>query len=467
MDIKIFDTLKGELVNFVPIKNDSVSMYVCGPTVYNLIHIGNSRPMIVFDAFRRFLEYVGYKVTMVQNFTDIDDKIIIKAVKEGVPFNEISERYIVEYMKDALALRIRTANFHPKTTNYVHEIIKFINELIDKGFAYESAGDVYFDVRKFEQYGMLSHRNPDDMRSGSRIEVSDIKTDPLDFALWKKAKENEPSWESPWGKGRPGWHIECSVMATELLGESFDIHAGGNDLIFPHHENERAQSMAHSGNDFANYWMHNGMIKVAGDKMSKSIGNIWLVRDVVSKYGADTVKVFVLSKHYRVPLDFSEEGLQAQKKSVSRVQQALKDAEDFFAGTVPYVKNTEYMKSKIETFKQALSDDFNTSKAVALIFDLSAELNKALSEKNETHVIENYHLIRNEFGPVLGIFEIQETQQKNSTDDTDKVMQVLIQLRNQARTDKNYTLSDSIRDGLASIGIQLKDTPEGTKYVIQ
>jgi len=467
MDIKIFDTLKGELVNFVPIKKDSVSIYVCGPTVYNLIHIGNSRPMIVFDAFRRFLEYVGYKVTMVQNFTDIDDKIIIKAVKEGVPFNEVSERYIVEYMKDALALRIRTANFHPKTTNYVHEIIKFINELINKGFAYESQGDVYFDVRKFGQYGMLSHRNPDDMRSGSRIEVSDIKTDPLDFALWKKAKENEPFWESPWGKGRPGWHIECSVMATELLGDSFDIHAGGNDLIFPHHENERAQSMAHSGNDFANYWMHNGMIKVAGDKMSKSIGNIWLVRDVVNKYGADTVKVFVLSKHYRVPLDFSEEGLLAQKKSVSRVQQALKDAEDFFAGTVPYVKDNEYMKSKIETFKQALSDDFNTSKAIALIFDLSAELNKALSEKNEAHIIENYQLIRNEFGPVLGIFEIQENQQKNSTDYTDKVMQVLIQLRNQARADKNYALSDSIRDGLASIGVQLKDTPQGTKYIIQ
>ncbi|BBE30359.1 cysteine--tRNA ligase [Tepiditoga spiralis] len=463
--MKIYDTLKGELVEFKPIKEKEVKMYVCGPTVYNLIHVGNGRPMIVFDAFRRFLEYTGYKVTMVQNFTDIDDKIINKAIEENVPFEEVSERYITQYWKDAQNLNIRASNFHPKTTNYVQEIIKFIEDLIKKGYAYESNGDVYFEVRKFKDYGKLSHRNIDDMKSGARIEVSDIKKDPLDFALWKNAKPGEPAWESPWGNGRPGWHIECSVMSGELLGETFDIHAGGNDLVFPHHENERAQSMARHGKEFANYWMHNGMIKVSGDKMSKSIGNIWLIRDVVKEFGADTTKVFILSKHYRTPLDFTKEGLEEQKKSVTRVQNSLIEAEKYFNGTVPFIKNTEYMKQTINNMKEALSEDFNTPKVIAKIFEVSKNLNKAITEKNEQQIKENYHLIKNEMGPVLGIFEKNEVTTNDSK--MDKVMEVIINTRKKAKKEKNYEMSDYIREELKKVGIILKDTPQGMEYTIQ
>nr|WP_156865406.1 cysteine--tRNA ligase [Marinitoga sp. 1137] len=462
--IKIFDTLKGELVDFEPIEKNHVRMYVCGPTIYNLIHIGNARPMIVFDAFRRFLEYIGYKVTMVQNFTDIDDKIINKANEEGVPFKEIAERYIVEYWKDSYNLRIRAANFHPKTSNYVDEIIEFIQDLIDKGFAYESDGDVYFNVSKFEKYGELSHRNPEDMIAGSRIEISDKKQNPLDFTLWKKAKEGEPYWESPWGKGRPGWHIECSVMSNCLLGESFDIHAGGNDLIFPHHENEKAQSEARHGKTFAKYWMHNGMIKFSGEKMSKSIGNIWLVRELVKAYDPDTIKTFILSKHYRTPLDFTEEGLNAQKKSTKRVNEALKAVEEKYEGNVPYIPKSEYMKEKINEFIDYLSTDFNTPKAIALIFEITNELNKALTENNEQKILENYHLIRNEFGPVLGIFELPTKEEKSAK--AEELINVLIDVRNMLRKEKNFQLSDYIRDTLKNIGITLKDTPNGTTFTI-
>lgn len=467
MNIKIFDSLKGKSVDFKPIQKDKVTMYVCGPTIYNYFHVGNARPMIVFDAFRRFLEYAGYKVVMVQNFTDIDDKLINKANEDGTTIDVIANRFINEYYRDALRLGVRNANFHPKTTDYVPQIIEFIEELIKKDYAYESENhDVYFNVRNFEKYGELSHRKVDDMRSGSRIEVNSDKRDPLDFTLWKSSKEGEPSWDSPWGKGRPGWHIECSVMSTELLGDTFDIHAGGNDLIFPHHENERAQSLAKTGKEFANYWMHNGMIKSSGDKMSKSIGNIWLVRELLDNFDADTVKFFILSKHYRAPLEFSEEGLISQSKSVVRVKDTLKQVEEKFNNYVPNISHSKYMKDIMEEATKYLSDDFNTPRVIAMIFDLSKDLNKAINEKEDSKILEIYHLIKNNLGPILGLFEAPDIS-KGNEDIVDFLIEEHIALRNQARKNKDFETSDRIRDDLASKGIILKDTPEGTKYNIK
>ena len=467
MNIKIFDSLKGKLVDFKPIQKDKVTMYVCGPTIYNYFHVGNARPMIVFDAFRRFLEYVGYKVVMVQNFTDIDDKLINKANEDGTTIDVIANRFINEYYRDALRLGVRNANFHPKTTDYVPQIIEFIEELIKKDYAYESENhDVYFNVRNFEKYGELSHRKVDDMRSGSRIEVNSDKRDPLDFTLWKASKEGEPSWDSPWGKGRPGWHIECSVMSTELLGDTFDIHAGGNDLIFPHHENERAQSLAKTGKEFANYWMHNGMIRSSGDKMSKSIGNIWLVRELLDNFDADTVKFFILSKHYRAPLEFSEEGLISQSKSVVRVKDTLKQVEEKFNNYVPNIPHSKYMKDMVEEATKYLSDDFNTPRVIAMIFDLSKGLNKAINEKEDSKILEIYHLIKNNLGPILGLFEAPDIS-KGNEGIVDFLIEEHIALRNQARKNKDFETADKIRDDLASKGIILKDTPEGTKYNIK
>lgn len=467
MNIKIFDSLKGKLVDFKPIQKDKVTMYVCGPTIYNYFHVGNARPMIVFDAFRRFLEYVGYKVIMVQNFTDIDDKLINKANEDGSTIDVIANRFINEYYRDALRLGVRNANFHPKTTDYVPQIIEFIEELIKKDYAYESENhDVYFNVRNFEKYGELSHRKIEDMKSGSRIEVNSDKRDPLDFTLWKASKEGEPSWDSPWGKGRPGWHIECSVMSTELLGDTFDIHAGGNDLIFPHHENERAQSMAKTGKEFAKYWMHNGMIKSSGDKMSKSLGNIWLVRELLDNFDADTVKFFILSKHYRAPLEFSKDGLISQSKSVVRVKDILKQVEKKYNNYIPNIPHSKYMKDVMEEATRYLSEDFNTPRVIAMIFDLSKKLNKVVNEKEENKELEIYHLIKNNIGPILGLFEAPYIS-KGNEDIIDFLIEEHIALRNQARKNKDFETADKIRDDLATKGIILKDTPEGTKYNIK
>jgi len=462
-NIKIYDTLTGKVVDFVPVKEDEVKIYLCGPTVYNLIHIGNARPIITFDAFRRFLEYIGYKVTMVQNFTDIDDKIITQSYKEGVSFEKIARRYIIEYWKDMVDLKVRAFNFHPKTSNYIEEIVRYIEILIEKGFAYEvENGDVYFNVRKFDKYGELSHRDTNSMISGSRIEISTYKKDPLDFALWKASKEGEPCWESPWGKGRPGWHIECTVMATEILGDSFDIHAGGNDLIFPHHENERAQALA-SEKQFAKYWMHNGMIQLAQSKMSKSLGNVWLVRDLLKEFDSDVLKVFIFSKHYRVPIDISEDLLRAQEISVNRVKQSLKESEEYFQGFVPYSKEGEYFKSQEEYLLKNLANDFNTPSAIARLFDLSKELNKALNSKNESMIVDNYYLIRNVYGSLFGIFESSRSVEEYAVE-VDDLIKVLIEVRTTLRNNRLYNLSDYIRDTLNQLGIEIKDTSEGTKY---
>ncbi|ACR80399.1 MAG: cysteinyl-tRNA synthetase [Kosmotoga sp.] len=455
--LRITNTLTGKKEEFIPITPGEVRIYVCGPTVYNFVHLGNSRPAITFDAFRRYLEYRGYRVILAQNFTDIDDKIIIKANEEGVDALEIAERYIVQYWKDSLALGIRPANFHPRTTHFVDEIIEFIQDLIDKGFAYVVDGDVYFNVSEFKNYGELSHRKLEDMIAGARIEPGEKKKSPEDFALWKAAKEGEPFWNSPWGPGRPGWHIECSVMSTCILGETFDIHAGGADLIFPHHENEKAQSEARHGKTFARYWMHNGMMRLAGSKMSKSLGNFITIKDAVKKYGKDAIRLFIFSKHYRSPIDYSEEMLAENLRAVKRVNAILRDFEKSEGDKPLFSKKTPFVKEQIERFIEALDDDFNTPKAVALMFDL---INKMGETKNRNRKLEIYHLIRNEFGPVLGILEKDEEVSAN----IDGLVKLLIEIRAEFKKDKNYEKADQIRDRLNELGIKLMDTPEGTKY---
>lgn len=465
-DIKIYDSLEGKLKKFNPIDEKVVKIYVCGPTVYNLLHIGNARPMIVFDSFRRFLEYIGYKVIMVQNFTDIDDKIIEKANQCNSDIKSISERYINEYWKDSFELNIRSFNYHPKTTNFVKEIIDYIEDLIKKEFAYKTDnGDVYFDVNKFESYGKLSNRKIEDMKTGTRIKLSENKKNPLDFVLWKSAKKNEPFWESPWGNGRPGWHIECSVMATEILGEMFDIHAGGNDLLFPHHENERAQSIAKTDGKFANYWMHNGMINLIGEKMAKSVGNIWLIRDAVQKYGSDTLKVFILSKHYRSPIDLEDKLLLSQKQSVDKINKLLFQVEKYFNGFVPDVNRDSELTNLEEEFIKVLSEDFNTPKALAVIFNVNKKLSKSYNEKDEKNMKKYYNIIRNNFGPVLGVFvKNEKTNEKNIK--SNDFIDILLELREEEKKNKNYKISDFIRDKLQEKGVKLKDTKDGTEYEI-
>ncbi len=465
--IRIYNTLSRKKEDLKPSKDGWIRMYVCGPTVYGLIHIGNARPAIVFDAFRRYLEYRGYKVIMVQNFTDIDDKIINRANELGVDPQKYADAMIVEYFRDAHSLGIRNANFHPKTTEYVKEIVEFVEKLIDKGYAYSTkSGDVYFSVRKFDKYGELSGKNIDDLISGARIEPGEEKKDPLDFALWKSAKPGEPFWNSPWGKGRPGWHIECSAMSTALLGESFDIHAGGEDLIFPHHENEKAQTEALTGKCFAKYWMHNGMIRVDKEKMSKSVGNIFLVRNAVRKFGRDAVKLFMLSKHYRSPIDFSENILEDNAKSVKRVWEALGKFEKNYE-SVPVPKYDAWMNEEIEKFKEVLDDDFNTPRAVAQIFELLRILNKSMDENDEEKALKAYHLIKREFGAVLGLFDLEKPKSVKADDLHEKLIETIVNVRGELRNRKIYDLADDIRENLKDLGIILKDKKDGTEWKIE
>ncbi len=463
--IRIYNTLSKKKEDFVPLKEGWVRMYVCGPTVYGLIHVGNARPAIVFDAFRRYLEYRGYRVVMVQNFTDIDDKIINKASEMGVDPQKLADTFIAEYFRDAQALGIRPANFHPKTTDYMKEIIEMVKGLVEKGYAYVAEnGDVYFEVRKFEKYGELSGKKIDELLAGARVEPGEQKKDPLDFALWKAAKPGEPSWDSPWGKGRPGWHIECSAMSTTLLGESFDIHAGGEDLIFPHHENEKAQSEALYGRCFAKYWMHNGMIRMTGEKMSKSLGNIFLVRNALKAFGRDAIRLFILSKHYRSPIDFSEEILLDHKRAAERVWESIERFEKRFE-EVPVPRYDAWMEEKIEQFKEILDDDFNTPEAVALIFELVKELNKAMDEGDEKRALRAYQLVRREFGPVLGLFDLQ--REKRGLGREEELIQTLVNVRAKLREEKRFDLADEIRDSLQKLGVKLKDTREGTEWSVE
>lgn len=464
--MKIYNTLTKQKEEFVPVEEGKVSMYVCGPTVYNYIHIGNARPMIMFDTVRRYFEYKGYEVNYVSNFTDVDDKIIKKANEEGVSSEEISQRYIAETKRDMEALHVRPATIHPQATQEIDGMIEMIKTLIDKGYAYPvSDGTVYFAVRRFEEYGKLSHKDIDDLEGGHRsINVSgDEKRDPLDFVLWKPKKEGEPYWESPWSQGRPGWHIECSVMSKRYLGDTIDIHAGGEDLVFPHHENEIAQSEAANGVPFAHYWMHNGFLNIDNKKMSKSLGNFFTVRDIEEKYDLQVLRFFMLSAHYRSPLNFSADLMASAKSGLERIRTAgerLLDLKTKAAGDVTEDEKKLLAEAKeyVTKFEAAMEDDFNTADAVSAVFELVKYANTNVDEKSSAGLVECIYEMMKDLMDVLGV------DLKAKEDDLDAHVQEMIEKRQQARKDKNFALADQIRDELLAEGIQLLDTREGVKW---
>ncbi len=464
--MRIYNTLTRKKEELIPIDPKEIKIYVCGPTVYNYFHIGNARPFVVFDTLRRFLEFMGENVKFVQNFTDVDDKIINKANEEGVSAIEISEKFIEEYYKDAKSLHVRKANIHPKVTDNIPEIIAFVTELIEKGYAYEVEGDVYYKAREFDGYGKLSKQNIEDLESGARIMIEEKKKDPLDFALWKARKsEGEIAWESPWGLGRPGWHIECSAMSKKYLGETIDIHAGGQDLIFPHHENEIAQSEACNSCTFARYWMHNGYITIDNEKMSKSKGNFFTVRDILEKYNGEVVRYFLLSGHYRNPINFSEELMEQAKNSLGRMENAkqslihlTKNGTDEFSDEEKNI--LESLSKHKEEFIDAMEDDLNTADAITAIFGMVASINVAIKEgaskKMATKSLEKIKELTN----VLGLLNDEEEQ-----NEIDSEITKLIDERQEARKEKNFARADEIRDILKSKGITLKDTPQGIQII--
>lgn len=471
--IKIYNTLTRKLEEFKPVKEGEVSMYVCGPTVYNYIHIGNARPAIFFDTVRRYFEFRGYKVTYVSNFTDVDDKIIKRANEEGISCEEVAAKYIKAYFEDTAKVNLKEEGMiRPKATEHIGGMIKLIKSLIEKGHAYESQGDVYFDVESYkDEYLGLSHQNLEDLRSGARIEISEIKKSPLDFALWKKAKEGEPSWNSPWGQGRPGWHIECSAMSHKYLGDTFDIHGGGQDLIFPHHENEIAQSKCGCGGDYARYWMHNGYINVNGEKMSKSLGNFFLLRDVLEHYDGRVVRLFVLSSHYRKPIDFSDAELTQAKTSLERIENALmrgKEAViDVKADGSSCMELKEQLAVAKEKFIAAMDEDFNTSMGLGAIFELVKELNKAVDTPINAEGAEvvkgTVEYIINVMEEALGVKLKLETVVGNMTSE---LIEFILELRREARNEKNWAMSDKIRDRLAEMGIKIKDGKDKTTWTM-
>ncbi len=461
--MRIFNTMSKTKEEFVPVDENEVKIYACGPTVYNFIHIGNARPLCVFDVLRRYLEYRGYNVKFVQNFTDIDDKIINRANEEGITFEEVSKKYIEEFWTDAHGLNFKDATIHPKATENIDEIIDIIKSLENKGYAYAVNGDVYFRTLKFKEYGKLSHQPIEDLVSGARIAVGDIKENPLDFALWKGAKEGEPYWESPWGKGRPGWHIECSAMNRKYLGKTIDIHCGGQDLIFPHHENEIAQSECANGCSFSKYWMHNGYINVDNVKMSKSLGNFFTVRDIAEKYDLQVLRFFMLSAHYRSPLNFSEELMEAAKNGLERITTAaenIKFIED--NAKITAISDSEEEKiSKldefIKKFEEAMEDDFNTADAVAAVFELVKFANTELNDKSSKEFAANILEVLIKLSDILGLIVIKEKE-------SDSEIDALIEERQEARKAKNFARADEIRDELKARGIVLEDTKDGVKW---
>lgn len=462
--MKLYNTLTRTKEEFIPIEEGKVKMYVCGPTVYNYIHIGNARPFIIFDTLRRYLEYRGYDVTFVQNFTDVDDKIIKRGHEEQISPEEVANKYINEYFVDADGLGIKRASVHPRVTDNINEIITFVKELEDKGYAYEVNGDVYFDTKKFEGYGKLSKQNQDDLEAGARIEVNSQKRHPMDFVLWKSKKEGEPGWQSPWGEGRPGWHIECSVMSNRYLGETIDIHAGGQDLAFPHHENEIAQSEARSGKTFSNYWIHNGYININNEKMSKSKGNFFTVRDISKSYDLEIVRFFMLSSHYRNPVNFSDELLSQSKAGLERLYNAKERAE-FIISNLQESSITEDEKSLVEElnsyrtkFVNAMEDDINTADAISAIFELSRFINTNVSEKSSLEFAKKCLDEFNELTSVLNIVN------KKQDDILDEEIENLIQKRVEAKKNKDFKLADDIRQELLEKGIILEDTRQGTKW---
>ena len=460
--MKILNTLTRRKEEFVPINEGKVGIYVCGPTVYDYIHIGNARPMIVFDTLRRYLEYKGYDVNYVSNFTDVDDKIIKRANEEGVDASVISERYIAEVKKDMAALNVREATTHPKATEEIPDMIEMVKTLIEKGYAYEVNGTVYFRTRKFKDYGKLSKKNIDDLRSGNRdllVSGVDEKEDPLDFVLWKPKKEAEPSWPSPWGDGRPGWHLECSVMSKKYIGDVIDIHAGGEDLVFPHHENEIAQSEAANGTEFARYWMHNGFLKINNEKMSKSLGNFFTVREIAEKYPLQVIRFFMLSAHYRSPLNFSADLVEASKNGLERILTAV-DRLKSISGTEGEVDKAvaDEMDAFVKKYEAAMDDDLNTADAISVIFELVKYANVNVTEESTKATVELVLNTVTKLCDILGII----TEKKKEILDSD--IEALIEERQSARKAKNFARADEIRDQLSDMGIILEDTREGVKW---
>lgn len=457
--MRLYNTLTQKKEEFVPIEPGKVKMYSCGPTVYNFFHIGNARPFIVFDCLRRYFEYIGYKVEFVQNFTDIDDKMINKANEEGITVKELAERYIAEYFTDAKGLGIKEATVHPRATENIQAIIELVKKMEDNGYTYTVDGDVYFDVKKFKDYGKLSHQPLENLEAGARIEVGDKKKNPMDFTVWKAKKEGEPFWVSPWGEGRPGWHIECSAMVNRFLGEHIDIHSGGMDLIFPHHENEIAQSECANGCKFANYWLHNGYINVDNRKMSKSLGNFFTVRDIAQEFDYEVIRFFMLSAHYRNPINFSHELLKQAEAGLERIYTCISNLEFMMANAKGDKNEVEGLDSFRDKFVAAMDDDVNTADAISVIFDLVKFANTNIDETYSESAIESVIALMKELGGVLGILS-----RKSEDGMLDEEIEELIQKRTDAKKNKDFSEADRIRDLLKEKGILLEDTRQGVKW---
>ena len=464
--MKVYNTMTGKKEEFIPIDDKEIKIYVCGPTVYNYFHIGNARPFVVFDTLRRYLEFTGKNVKFVQNFTDVDDKIINRAKEEGLTAGEVSEKYIAEYFKDAKALNVKKATVHPKVTQTIDDIIAFVKTLIDKGYAYEIDGDVYYSTRKFDEYGKLSNQDIEELEAGARINIEEKKKDPMDFALWKARKEDsEIAWESPWGMGRPGWHIECSTMAKKYLGDTIDIHAGGQDLSFPHHENEIAQSEACNGATFANYWMHNGYITINNEKMSKSKGNFFTVRDILNEYDGEVIRFFLLSGHYRNPINFSDLLMEQAKAGLERITN-FRDNLKYLAGlkkgefTVQEKEFLDSLSKYQDEFVAAMEDDLNTADAITAIFEMVTAINTYIRNDCSSAFAEEALKVLLKFSNVLGLLEADSKEEEISDE-----IKNLIEERQNARKEKNFARADEIRVLLTEKGITLKDTPQGVQII--
>ena len=467
--VRVFDTLTEKKREFKPLEDKTVKMYVCGPTVYDHAHIGHARSAVVFDVIRRWLEYKGYKVIYVRNYTDVDDKIIKRSREEGIPWYEVAEKYIKSYEEDMRALNVKEPTYKPRVTEHIREIIEMINGLIDKGYAYEADGDVYFSVEKFTEYGKLSKRKIDELIAGARIEPGEKKRNPLDFALWKKSKEGEPGWESPWGIGRPGWHIECSAMSMKYFGETMDIHGGGLDLIFPHHENEIAQSEAYTGKTFVRYWIHNGFVMVNKEKMSKSLGNFFTIKDILKEFSPDVLRLFLISTHYRNPIDFSFERLKDAERSLSRLLNFIESRKIIEELPISEEKSKELnIESFRLEFESAMDDDFNTAKALGVLFEFVKSANplkdKAIKENKiaaseKKALFEAIDFVENIL-KLLG-FKLEKEKEKGIEDE---LIKLLIDIRSELRKRRAFDLADLIRNKLKEIGITLEDLPSGTIY---